>query len=131
MRQRLSGLFAALSALCAPALAQVTPLEIRSLTPPNGSGYSAVFRLTVADGGDGASVSSVGISIAERFDPARPINTCLVYWDRNADAFFLADPGGATWRRTAARAGAPLENAHCRIVPPESRIATNGSPRSI
>src|ERR1043166_749306 len=89
MRHSLGVFLAALSALCAPAVAQVIPLEIRSLTPPNGSGYSALFRLTVADG------------------------------------------GGATWRRTAARAGAPLENAHCRIVPSESRIAANGSPVSI
>jgi len=51
------------------------------------------------------------------------VGACLVCRDRNADAFFLADDPGTGWRRSAARAGAPLENAACRVVPGESRIS--------
>src|SRR5437667_10211413 len=96
----------ALGMLCAAAVAQVGPLEIRSLRPPSGSGYETTFQLTVADGKDGSSVSTVGIYIGTEspagLDPERtraratPGGTsgCMAYWDRNADAFFLADAQG-------------------------------------
>jgi YD repeat-containing protein len=106
----------------APAVFAQPPLEIRSLTPPSGSGYSTTFKLTVEGGG----VASVGVYITSQFDGVRPAAACLAYWDRNADAFFLADNSGAAWHRTAARAGAPVENSQCRIVPAESGATVDG-----
>ena len=74
--------FAALTALSAPGWTQVGPLEIQSLTPPSGTGYATTFRIAVSDGKDWQSVANAGIRIGEG---------CLMYWDRNARAFFLAD----------------------------------------
>ena len=91
-------------AAAAPGAAQVEPLEIQSLTPPSGSGYTETFRLTAADGGDGSSVASVGIYVTGRFDLARTGAGCFVYWDRNADAFFLSTASGC---KATSRHGSP------------------------
>src|SRR5438552_2236664 len=123
MTGRLGRCVWAMGVLCAAGVAQVGPLEIRSLRPPSGSGYEATFQLTVADGKDGSSVSRVGIYVGTESPEARAASECMVYWDRNADAFFLADAQG--WRRTAVRGGAPAENEVCRIVPAESRVVAD------
>jgi hypothetical protein len=112
----------ALAAMCVPAGAQLGPLEIRSLTPPSGSGYAATFRLAVSDGKDGSSVSNAGIRIGEG---------CLAYWDRNADAFFLANDGGTGWRRMAAQAGGALENSRCRLMVADSHVTAGGDPVTV